>query len=116
MNPDSYYDLPDSREDTIQNIVENIADYMLKDVPYDESNYESNYERDSELLDAISEHILDDDELITAFKSYFKRKGKPPSEQKRNVYEEAADLYEESPYDAFNEHQRNCLAFSLTYI
>jgi len=87
---DSYYDPPETTGDVIQHICESIAEYMLKDVPDDGSTND----RDCEIIEAIAQRIYDDDELSSAFQSYFIRKGKPP-QPKSNVYEDAANLYDD---------------------
>ena len=101
MSPDSYYDPPETTGDVIQHITESFSEYVLGDCVLPDNFCD---ERECKILEVIAQKIYDDDELSSAFQSYFMRKGKPP-EVKRNVYEEAADLYDDDVKSLIKNYQ-----------
>ena len=90
MSPDSYYDCPSSLGDDIQELSIILSELMLKKLPYDESTNDVV----CEVMEAVAETIMEDEDLLEAVKSYVRRDGKPRVHS--NVYEDARGLYEQS--------------------
>jgi hypothetical protein len=95
MNFDRYYEPPDDAGDFITSLMDDINEFIVEKNPAEEPDSYDEHERDAScVLESLVHAAMKDEKLLDALRSHIQWAKQSYRQERRNIYDEARDLYE----------------------